>query len=149
MARADLLCLRVTSLGHYCCSTLLYSSYHVPTCSHHATASRSACICVQVVMYELLDAWGHNGLISHVKKMQTDYKNRAAIVQEAAGASDNSIQVLAQPPFIAPSTLLNNYHDKCTGEWMYTQVAFRLCNMHSCCLYGNHTVDGVVSTHLF
>ena len=40
---------------------------------------------MQVVMYELLDAWGHDGLITHVKKMQTDYKNRAAIVQEAAG----------------------------------------------------------------
>lgn len=36
-------------------------------------------------MYELLDAWGRDGLITHVKKMQTDYKNRAAVVQEAAG----------------------------------------------------------------
>lgn len=40
---------------------------------------------MQVVMYELLNAWGRNGLITHVKKMQTDYKSRAAIVQEAAG----------------------------------------------------------------
>ncbi|KAL3154213.1 hypothetical protein ABBQ32_013719 [Trebouxia sp. C0010 RCD-2024] len=42
------------------------------------------CSFTQVVMYELLDAWGRESLISHVKKMQTDYKNRAAIVQEAA-----------------------------------------------------------------
>ena len=40
---------------------------------------------MQVVMYDLLDTWGRDGLIAHVKKMQTDYKNRAAIVQEAAG----------------------------------------------------------------
>lgn len=40
---------------------------------------------MQVVMCELLDAWGRNGLIAHVKKMQTDYKNRAAIVQQTAG----------------------------------------------------------------
>ena len=25
------------------------------------------CVCMQVVMYELLDAWGHHGLITHVK----------------------------------------------------------------------------------
>lgn len=58
----------------------------MPTCK--------ACIYKQVVMYELLDTWGRNGLITHVKKMQTDYKNRAAIVQEAAGGLVISVQML-------------------------------------------------------
>ena len=37
------------------------------------------------MIYEVLDAWGRDGLVTHVKKMQTEYKQRAAIVQEAAG----------------------------------------------------------------
>lgn len=65
-------------------------------------------------MYELLDAWGHEGLISHVKKMQTDYKNRAAIVQEAAGESAISVQAPAQSCVcMLPhrSTTTANHHD--------------------------------------
>ena len=37
------------------------------------------------MIYEVLEAWGSEGLQTHVKKMQTEYKKRAAIVQEAAG----------------------------------------------------------------
>ena len=37
------------------------------------------------MIHEVLDAWGREGLMTHVKKMQTEYKQRAAIVQEAAG----------------------------------------------------------------
>lgn len=39
----------------------------------------------QVMIHEVLEAWGDQGLQTHVKKMQTEYKKRAAIVQEAAG----------------------------------------------------------------
>lgn len=38
----------------------------------------------QVMIHELLLAWGLEGLKTHVKKMQTEYKKRATIVQEAA-----------------------------------------------------------------
>ena len=57
----------------YCCKQTLSS------------AALSSLRCTQVMIYEILDAWGREGLITHVKKMQTEYKERAAIVQEAAG----------------------------------------------------------------
>ena len=38
----------------------------------------------QVMIHEVLLAWGLEGLKTHVKKMQTEYKQRATIVQEAA-----------------------------------------------------------------
>lgn len=40
---------------------------------------------LQVMIYEVLNVWGQEGLETHVKKMQTEYKERAAIVQKAAG----------------------------------------------------------------
>lgn len=43
------------------------------------------CSFTQVMIAEVLTAWGHEGLVQHLKKMQVDYKKRAAIVQEAAG----------------------------------------------------------------
>ena len=42
-------------------------------------------LCLQVMTHEILDVWGAQGLETHVKKMQTEYKERAAIVQRAAG----------------------------------------------------------------
>lgn len=62
---------------------------------------------MQVVMYELLEAWGHDGLITHVKKMQTDYKNRAAIVQEAAGSSVTHLRT----SLVMTLNLRNTKHD--------------------------------------
>ena len=62
---------------------------------------------MQVVMYELLEAWGRDGLISHVKKMQTDYKNRAAIVQEAAGSSGTHLRT----SLVMTLNLRNTKHD--------------------------------------
>lgn len=43
------------------------------------------CSFTQVMIAEVLAAWGQDGLEQHLKKMQVDYKKRAAIVQEAAG----------------------------------------------------------------
>lgn len=40
---------------------------------------------------EVLEAWGNEGLQTHVRKMQTEYKKRAAIVQEAAGKVSFSV----------------------------------------------------------
>ena len=42
-------------------------------------------IALQVMIHEILTVWGQQGLEAHVKKMQTEYKERAAIVQKAAG----------------------------------------------------------------
>lgn len=42
------------------------------------------CSYTQVMIHEVLEAWGNEGLQTHLKKMQTEYKKRAAIVQEAA-----------------------------------------------------------------
>ena len=43
------------------------------------------CSFTQVMIAEVLATWGPDGLVQHLKKMQVDYKKRAAIVQEAAG----------------------------------------------------------------
>ena len=43
------------------------------------------------MIHEVLEAWGNEGLQTHLKKMQTEYKKRAAIVQEAAGKVDFSV----------------------------------------------------------
>ena len=43
------------------------------------------------MIHEVLEAWGNEGLQTHLKKMQTEYKKRAAIVQEAAGKVDSCL----------------------------------------------------------
>jgi DNA-binding transcriptional MocR family regulator len=43
------------------------------------------------MIHEVLEAWGNEGLQTHVRKMQTEYKKRAAIVQEAAGKLYSSV----------------------------------------------------------
>lgn len=58
------------------------------SCSSPAASGRAClpqCRCAQVMIHEVLEAWGNKGLQTHVRKMQTEYKKRAAIVQEAAG----------------------------------------------------------------
>jgi len=59
-----------------------------------------------VMIYEVLDAWGQAGLETHVKKMQTEYKKRAAIVQEAAGKL--CLALLSHQQCMSWSALLSN-----------------------------------------
>ncbi len=64
------------------------------SCSSPAASGRAClpqCLRAQVMIHEVLEAWGNEGLQTHVKKMQTEYKKRAAIVQEAAGKVYSSV----------------------------------------------------------
>ena len=40
---------------------------------------------LQVVINEILHAWGREGLETHLKRMQSEYQQRAAVIQRAAG----------------------------------------------------------------
>lgn len=59
--------------------------HHAAAQLHHAELAFPQCLRAQVMIHEVLEAWGNEGLQTHVRKMQTEYKKRAAIVQEAAG----------------------------------------------------------------
>ncbi len=71
-----------------------FLSIIVASCSSPAASGRARlpqCLGAQVMIHEVLEAWGNEGLQTHVRKMQTEYKKRAAIVQEAAGKVYSSI----------------------------------------------------------
>lgn len=42
------------------------------------------CSLSQVVINEILQAWGREGLETHLKRMQSEYQQRAAVIQQAA-----------------------------------------------------------------
>ncbi len=85
-------------LGNAFCNRMLLLRLHavnllipiliMAPCSSSAASVRAClphCLHAQVMIHEVLEAWGNEGLRTHVRKMQTEYKKRAAIVQEAAG----------------------------------------------------------------
>ena len=73
-----------------------FLSLIMASCSSTAASVKAClqqCLHAQVMIHEVLEAWGKEGLQTHVKKMQTEYKKRAAIVQEAAGKVYSSVAI--------------------------------------------------------
>ena len=92
--RVLLLCLHADYTMLTTHSSNIFLSLIVASCSSPAASGRARlpqCLGAQVMIHEVLEAWGNGGLQTHVRKMQTEYKKRAAIVQEAAGKVYSSI----------------------------------------------------------
>ena len=52
---------------------------------------------VQVLVKEMIDAWGPSGLEQHARTMQQAYAHRAQVVLAAAGAHHRSMALPASP----------------------------------------------------
>jgi hypothetical protein len=73
-------------ISAYKCLQLLFSMQFMSTPAHHAALT------LQVLVLEMLKAWGDAGLCRHVEDMQRSYARRAAVTVAAA---DKHLQGLA------------------------------------------------------